>query len=108
MNFENDVAAANLEKSLNNYVDGSDVEGLLYWGSRNDMNGPCLITVVYVEGDVNGDGSVDIFDYMTVKSHYFNKYTLTDEEFERADLSPDKNIDVFDYMAVKQLVMNNN
>ncbi len=57
----------------------------------------------YAEGDVNGDGSVDIFDYMAVKSHYFEKSVLTEDELSRADLSPDGLIDMFDYMALKTI-----
>ncbi len=60
----------------------------------------------YADGDINADGSVDVFDYMLVKMHYFKTYTLTDDEYLRANIVEDEYIDVFDYMAVKSIVLN--
>ncbi len=56
-----------------------------------------------LEGDVNSDGQVDVFDYYTVKSIYFDNYIPTDEEFLLADINADGQIDVFDYMAIKTI-----
>lgn len=56
-----------------------------------------------LEGDVNSDGVVDVFDYYTVKSIYFGNYTPTDEEFLCSDINADGQIDVFDYMAIKTI-----
>ncbi len=59
----------------------------------------------YEPGDVNADGNINMFDYLMVKSIYFNKVTPTDEQLERADCNGDGKINMFDYMAIKTLVM---
>ncbi len=59
----------------------------------------------YEKGDVNGDGKVNMFDYMLVKSHYFEKTVLADEQFARADVNGDGKINMFDYAVIKSLVM---
>lgn len=58
----------------------------------------------YSEGDVNGDGSVDMFDYLLIKNIYFDSYTPTAEEAGRADLTSDGAIDMFDYLALKTII----
>ncbi len=59
----------------------------------------------YEFGDVNGDKAVDMFDYMIIKSYYFDQYDFTDEEFKRADLNGDELVDVFDYLLLKSHIM---
>jgi hypothetical protein len=58
-----------------------------------------------IEGDVNDDGVVDLFDYIAVKSHYFESSMLSDEELARADIVKDGEIDIFDYMQLKRLCL---
>lgn len=58
----------------------------------------------YPVGDVTGDGKINMFDYMKVKSFYFGLVALTDEEFMRADITGDDNVNMFDYMKLKSLV----
>lgn len=77
--------------SLGTYVNEIEVYGNEYDYTPN----------AGIYGDVNGDGRLDMYDYLLVKSHYFGKYVLTADEFERADLYPDEKIDMYDYMAVK-------
>ncbi len=60
---------------------------------------------VYAEGDVNGDGNVNMFDYLMVKSFYFEKTVPTDAQFARADLTGDGKINMFDYLALKSLII---
>ncbi len=57
----------------------------------------------YQLGDVNADGAVDIFDYLTIKSAALDLVILTDEEFIRADVNEDDSVDVFDYLMVKTI-----
>ncbi len=52
-------------------------------------------------GDVNNDGVVDMFDYLIVKSIYFEKYTPTSDELVRSDVNSDGAVDMFDYLIVK-------
>ncbi len=73
----------------------------------DDVTDPVPPVQEYAAGDVNADGFVDMFDYMLVKMHYFDAYTLTEEEWARANLAEDDVIDIFDYMTLKTLVLNN-
>ncbi len=59
----------------------------------------------YAEGDVNGDGNVNMFDYLMVKSIYFEKATPTEDQLDRADLTGDGKVNLFDYIALKSLII---
>lgn len=60
----------------------------------------------YTLGDVNGDGLVDEFDYMLIKSAVMGRYELSEEQEQLADMNDDGEIDVFDCLLVKRIVMN--
>ncbi len=57
-------------------------------------------------GDVNSDGVIDMFDYLLVKSFYFEVTIPTDDQFIRADMNEDGVIDMFDYLMVKTAYFN--
>jgi hypothetical protein len=52
-------------------------------------------------GDVNADGSIDMFDYFIIKSIYFKNHTPTADEEKRADIDGSGEIDVFYYLTLK-------
>ncbi len=56
-----------------------------------------------LEGDVNLDGKVNMFDYLIIKSIYMDKYTPADDEFNRADVNGDGKVNMFDYLIVKNM-----
>ncbi len=57
-------------------------------------------------GDVNDDGVIDMFDYLLVKSFYFEVAAPTEDEALRADMNEDGVIDMFDYLMVKTAYFN--
>ncbi len=57
-------------------------------------------------GDVNDDGVIDMFDYLLVKSFYFEVAIPTEDEALRADMNEDGVIDMFDYLMVKTAYFN--
>ncbi len=57
-------------------------------------------------GDVNQDGVIDMFDYLLVKSFYFEVAVPTADEALRADINEDDVIDMFDYLEVKTAYFN--
>ncbi len=59
----------------------------------------------YATGDVNGDGSVDAFDYQMLKAGVLNSYQATDAERARMDVNSDKTVDAFDYQMLKAFVL---
>ncbi len=71
------------------------------------------LSYVYLEdciplkkGDVNQDGVIDMFDYLLVKSFYFEVAVPTADEALRADMNEDGVIDMFDYLEVKTAYFN--
>ncbi len=51
-------------------------------------------------GDVNKDGTIDQYDYILVKRHYFETRTLSADEKTRADVNKDGKVDQFDYILI--------
>ncbi len=62
----------------------------------------------FIRGDANGDGQIDMFDYLMIKSIYFEKYVPTEMEAKRSDANGDGNIDMFDYLIVRTAYFTNN
>lgn len=58
-----------------------------------------------VKGDVNGDGEVDVIDYLMVKRQVLGTAELTPAEKQRADVNLDGEIDVIDYTIVKRIAL---
>ncbi len=56
-------------------------------------------------GDVNGDGTLDIFDYVMLKSICLGEYEPAESELALADVNGDGEVDVFDYAWVKSACM---
>lgn len=63
------------------------------------------IATKYTLGDVNGDGTVDAFDYMLIKSAVMGRYELSEEQKQLADMNDDGEVDVFDCLLVKRVIM---
>lgn len=84
------------------YVSGDTV--YYRYGDYTDSDLIGSVTLDFEEEnpcDVNGDGKLNMFDYMVVKTLYFNG---SDDEalLERADVNGDGKLNMFDYMAVKR------
>ncbi len=54
----------------------------------------------YSKGDVNGDGSIDIFDLMACLNHVAGKQTLEGDSFDAADVKEDSVVDLYDLMKI--------
>ena len=64
-------------------------------------------TESFIRGDANGDGQLDMFDYLMIKSIYFEKYVPTEEQAMRSDANSDGNVDMFDYLIVRTAYFTN-
>jgi len=95
------VKYVRFEFTVNSSSIGTYLNEIEFYGTESDYT-----PEESIEGDVNGDGCLDMFDYMLVKTHHFKKYTLSEEEFKKADVCKDGAIDVFDYMMLKSLCLN--
>ena len=58
-----------------------------------------------LKGDVNGDGEVDVIDYILVKRRVLGTATLTSEQQSRADVNKDGEIDIIDYTIIKRIAL---
>lgn len=55
-----------------------------------------------LNGDVNGDGIVNIVDVILLQKHLLNKVSLTAEQAECADLNKDNVLNSFDLILIKK------
>lgn len=56
----------------------------------------------FMPGDVNGDGTVDAFDYLLAKRICFGTYVPTEEELKRCDIDGDGKVSAMDYLLIKR------
>ncbi len=52
-------------------------------------------------GDVDGNGTVNMMDCLLVKTYIFRSEGLSDEQITRADINKDGNVNMFDYLLIK-------
>ncbi len=68
-----------------------------------------IITTKYGEykalvlGDIVGDGKTNQYDYIIIKRHCFETYTLDESEFLAADINKDDTVDQYDYILAKRI-----
>ncbi len=56
----------------------------------------------YEFGDVDGNGAVEVIDYMKLKRNILGTYTLTEDELTRADIDGNGAVETIDYMMLKR------
>ena len=69
-------------------------------------NGSILCTyTVLIYGDVNGDGIIDIFDFVGIRNHIIQMTELTDITFSAGDVNKDGTVDIFDLVGVRNHII---
>lgn len=63
--------------------------------------------IVYLKGDVNGDGYISSKDYNAIKNHITGSKILVDNILKRADVNGDGYISSKDYNAIKNHITGN-
>lgn len=61
---------------------------------------------VCIAGDLNGNGALDVGDYLLVKRAYFGTYKPTEVQTAAADVTGDGIIDSYDYMLIRRFFFN--
>ena len=61
----------------------------------------------YALGDVNGDGTIDFTDIVSIIRHVSRTRILTDEKFARADVNADNSVDIIDIVAIVRIISGN-
>ena len=108
VDFGDEDEVASMEDMLNDFASSSNEQELFYdslnkWEGRNDKNAPTFAEEPqYLLGDANCDGTIDQFDYILVKRHYFGTRYLTETEMLPADANCDGTVDQFDYILIKR------
>jgi len=59
-------------------------------------------------GDVNGNGGIDIIDYIRVMKHIMGTSKLSGVYYESADMNKNNNIDIIDYIRIMKIIMEEN
>lgn len=60
---------------------------------------------VVIYGDVNGDGAVDLIDFVAIKRAILNISQPEGVRFKAADIIHDGNIDLMDFVAIKRHIL---
>ncbi len=75
---------------------------------KKEVGTGCVVTsedgisaTVVMIGDVDGSGTIDSTDYLSVKKHFLKQTTLTDVAALAADVDGNGRIDSTDYVAIK-------
>lgn len=61
----------------------------------------------YELGDVNGDGTIDITDIVSIIRHVSRTRILTDEKIARADVNADNSVDIIDIVTIVRIISGN-
>ena len=73
--------------------------------NKAQQDGSTVSYTIIVDGDTNGDGNVDAFDYLLLKTHVLGTYHLENAALIAADCNLSGGVDAFDYQMVKAHVL---
>jgi hypothetical protein len=59
----------------------------------------------FASGDVNMDGTLNVFDIIAVVNHMLNTEPLTEQQTDIADINQDGIIDIFDIVELVDLIL---
>lgn len=95
-----------MQATIQNIVRRTDISAT----DHNYEDGLCTVCGaedpnVVTLGDVNGDGRINVADYMLVKRSVLRTYTLNEEQKSSADVNGDGRINIADYTLLKRFVM---
>ena len=82
--------------AANDFIATGTKVSLVIEGKTLDSATVCLT------GDVNGNGRLDVGDYLMIRRAYFGKYTLSGVYAAAADVNRDSKVDSYDYLIIKQ------
>lgn len=86
---------------------GEDLTAKGYIGTGSiitlEVNGELIDSaVVCLAGDINGNGVLDVGDYILARRAYMQTYTPSETEAKAADVSGSGSVDIYDYLLIKR------
>ena len=112
VNFKTDISS--IISSVNNKYPSANIKvvnknnesktnGIIATGDKITItsNNQTETFTVYVKGDINGDGDIDISDLAMVKSRLLEKITFSNDKALAADINNDKSVDISDLAMIK-------
>ena len=61
--------------------------------------------IIAIRGDNNGDGVIDLKDFVLCQSHILKKMTLADEKFIASDVNYDGVVDLKDFVLIQSHIL---
>ncbi|MBR5779534.1 MAG: hypothetical protein IKY21_02780 [Clostridia bacterium] len=112
----NENGIATIKAELGKEVTASEIKVLVVMGESpytfGIFNMFTELTVDVVEtkptallGDVNGNGEIEMYDYILVKRQIMNTIELTEEQMAVADVNGNGEIEMYDYILIKRHIM---
>ncbi len=102
--FKGDVAVINPSGDV---MKETDVVGTGCVLRVNDNGSYDYVATVMIKGDVNSDGLIDSFDYVTVKRSFLGTHNLEGVYLTAACVSGGSYLRIVDYVMIKRAVMGN-
>ncbi len=96
-------AVYGIQKNRNPFIDYPGLERFI-WGDKVGMPFNYTGLVMFIAGDANGDGKVDVSDYIGV-ANYILGSEPEDFDAEAADVNGDNVIDVSDYIGIANIIL---
>ena len=82
------------------------VGGAKYAGTGTTVQYKDDLYTIIVKGDPNGDGNVNVTDYIVIKRHILNIGKLEGASLKAADTDGNGRIDSTDYISIKRHLLN--
>ena len=83
-----------------------NVQGKLATGMKLKLtSNSTSLYIIIIRGDVNGDGEINIVDYIKLLKHVLNSKKLTNEYLKAADINKDGMADIVDLIKVQKHVL---
>ena len=83
-------------------------KNILYTGGKTKIYKNNKLYIEYtniVTGDVNGNGKIDIIDYIRIMKDIMDEITLSGEYYKAADVNQNGKVDIYDYIRIMKKIM---
>ena len=86
-------------------------KNLLYTGGKTKIYKNNELIAEYtniIRGDVNGNATIDIIDYIRIMKDIMDTTKLTGVYIKAADVNQNEKIDIIDYIRIMKMIMEEN